>query len=79
MAGYLIVSLIADGILDKAGRGHDLVVIGASEAWFLRAWLFGSIPDAVAERAPCSVLLVKRHEPALLPWFRRAAKRVTRR
>lgn len=60
----------------RSTRGYDLVVIGASEEWFLRNWLFGSIPDAVAERAPCSVLLVGKHEPALLSWFRQTAKRV---
>jgi nucleotide-binding universal stress UspA family protein len=38
----------------------DLLVIGASEGWWLRNWLFGAIPDQVAGRAPCSVLLVRR-------------------
>jgi amino acid transporter/nucleotide-binding universal stress UspA family protein len=71
-------SSIVEGILDEARSGYELLVIGASEEWFLRNWLFGSIPDAVAERAPCSVLLVRKHEPALLSWFRRTAKRVHR-
>ncbi|MBN1261317.1 MAG: amino acid permease [Anaerolineae bacterium] len=67
-------SEIIDGIVNEAAQGYDLLVIGASEQWFLRNWLFGGIPDVVAQRVPCSVLLVKKHEPTPLSWFRRAAK-----
>jgi APA family basic amino acid/polyamine antiporter len=44
-------------------EGYDLIAIGASEEWFLKDLLFGSIPDRVADRAPCSVLMVRKHEP----------------
>jgi nucleotide-binding universal stress UspA family protein len=67
---------VVDGILNQAAQGYDLVIIGASEEWFLRNWLFGAIPDMVAERAPCSVLLVKKHEPSSVSWTRRKLKRV---
>ncbi len=43
---------------------YDLVIVGASDEWWLRNWLFGAIPDQIARRAPCSVLLVRRYEPA---------------
>jgi APA family basic amino acid/polyamine antiporter len=64
-----------------AGRGadYDLIVIGASEEWFLRNLLFGSIPDRVANRAPCSVLMVRKHEPSAVSWLRRNLKHLSGR
>jgi len=41
----------------------DLVVIGASHESRIRQVLFGSIPDLVADRATCSVLMVHRYLP----------------
>jgi amino acid transporter/nucleotide-binding universal stress UspA family protein len=41
----------------------DLVIIGASQETGLRSILFGSLPDVVADRAPGSVLLVRRYVP----------------
>jgi nucleotide-binding universal stress UspA family protein len=58
-----------------AGRaGYDLIAIGASEEWFLRNLLFGSIPDRIADGVPCSVLMVRKHEPAPVSWLRRTIK-----
>jgi len=70
---------VSDGILEEATESegdYDLIVIGASEEWFLRDLLFGSIPDQVANNVSCSVLMVRRYEPAPVSWFRRAMKRV---
>jgi amino acid transporter/nucleotide-binding universal stress UspA family protein len=76
VTGRVIQSpLIVGSILSEAQKGYDLLVIGASEEWFLRNWLFGSIPDVVAERAPCSVLLVKKYEARPVSSLRRALKR----
>jgi len=55
---------VADGI--QAGieeHAPDLVVIGASSESRIRNVLFGSIPDVVADQAPCSVLMVRRYLP----------------
>lgn len=41
----------------------DLVIIGASRESRIRNVLFGSIPDVVADRAPCSVLMVRHYVP----------------
>ena len=49
------------GYLNEAEATPDLVVIGASRDSRLRQVLFGSIPDLVADQAPCSVLMVRRH------------------
>lgn len=47
-------------ILAEARRlPYDLLVIGASDEWWLRNWLFGALPDRVAALAPCSVLVVR--------------------
>lgn len=67
-------SSVVAGVLNAAAEGYDLIIIGASEQWFLHDWLFGAIPDRIAEQAPCSVLLVKKREPWSLSWFRRKLK-----
>jgi APA family basic amino acid/polyamine antiporter len=72
---------IVEGVLAASAQiagqaACDLIVIGASEEWFLRDMLFGSIPDVVAERAPCSVLLVRKHEPSSVSWIRRMVRQV---
>jgi nucleotide-binding universal stress UspA family protein len=73
---------VTEGILEEAtqpDQDYDLIVIGASEEWFLRDLLFGSIPDRVADSVSCSVLMVRRYEPAPVSWLRRAVKRSPRR
>lgn len=55
-------------------EGYDLVVIGASEEWFLKGMLFGSITDRIADSVPCSVLMVRKHEPPTVSWLRRMLK-----
>jgi APA family basic amino acid/polyamine antiporter len=67
---------IVDGILAESDQpagqeGYDLIAIGASEEWFLKNLLFGSIPDRVADGVPCSVLMVRKYEPAPISWLRR--------
>jgi nucleotide-binding universal stress UspA family protein len=70
---------LVDGILDEVkSNSYDLIVIGASEEWFLKDMLFGSITDQIAEEAPCSVLMVRRYEPSGVSWLRRTLKRLTR-
>jgi APA family basic amino acid/polyamine antiporter len=49
---------IVDAIV-RAAEDHDLIVLGASNEWFLRKRLFGSIPDQIANNAPVSVLMVR--------------------
>ncbi len=41
----------------------DLAVVGASRESRIRRVLFGSIPDRLASRAPCSVLMVRYYIP----------------
>ncbi|MDX1636800.1 MAG: amino acid permease [Balneolaceae bacterium] len=55
---------ITNGIMqDFETNEHDLVIIGASHEWSIRNVLVGTIPDIVADRAPCSVLMVRRFVP----------------
>ena len=65
---------VVAGVLNAAGEGYDLIVIGASERGFVHNWLLGSIPNQVAEQAPCSVLMVKKREPSPVSWLRRTLK-----
>jgi nucleotide-binding universal stress UspA family protein len=72
---------VVEGILAESAPvadrvGYDLIAIGASEEWFLRNLLFGSIPDRIADGAPCSVLMVRKHEPAPISRLRRTIKRI---
>ena len=48
---------ISQGITSIAAD-YDLIIIGASDEWAMRRWLFGSIPDKVANQASVSVLMV---------------------
>lgn len=53
---------VTTGIYESFER-HDpsLVIIGASHEWGIRNVLFGTITDIIADRAPCSVLMVRRY------------------
>ncbi len=63
---------IIEGIVREAQEGeYDLLVIGASEEWPIKSLLAGALPDAVADRAPCSVLMVRRYEPTGISTTRR--------
>jgi nucleotide-binding universal stress UspA family protein len=71
---------IVEGILEESAQatnqtGYDLIAIGASEEWFLKNLLFGSIPDQVADGTSCSVLMVRKYEPAPVSRIRRIIKR----
>ena len=48
----------SQAIIDTA-VGYDLIIIGASNEWALHQWLFGSLPDKVANNASASVLMVR--------------------
>jgi amino acid transporter/nucleotide-binding universal stress UspA family protein len=63
---------VAEAILREAEEGeYDLLVIGASNEWQIKSLLVGALPDAVADRAPCSVLMVRRYESAGVSTTRR--------
>jgi nucleotide-binding universal stress UspA family protein len=49
---------VSNAIL-KASVDYDLIIIGASNEWGFRQWLFGSLPDKVANNASASVLMVR--------------------
>ena len=49
---------ISHGII-KIAADYDLIIIGASEEWAVSQWLFGSIPDRVANQASVSVLMAR--------------------
>lgn len=71
----IVEGILAESAQREGQAGYDLIVIGASEEWFLKNLLFGSIPDQVANGASCSILMVRRFEPAPVSWLRRVSKR----
>lgn len=53
---------VTSGIMtDFEHDSHDLIIIGASREFGIRNVLIGTIPDIIADRAPCSVLMVRRY------------------
>ena len=68
---------VSSGIQTRLdSEAYDLVIIGASHEWSIRQAVFGTIPDVVADRAYCSVLMVRRYVPQ--DWSVRAATRLKR-
>ena len=68
---------VVDGILEEANEGgYDLLVIGASNEWPVKSLLVGAVPDAIADRAPCSVLMVRRFESTGVSTMRRVVRSV---
>jgi amino acid transporter/nucleotide-binding universal stress UspA family protein len=66
---------VSGGILKEcAQHRYDLIVVGAAVEWVARTRLFGEVDDCVAEEARCSVLLVRRYEPAVISWLRHRAR-----
>jgi len=53
------VRSIVDAVVEEA-RGFDLLAVGASEEWQRLEYAFGSVPDQIARRAPCPVLMVRK-------------------
>jgi len=54
--------------VDEAGRGYDLVIVGAGHQWGIERRFFGLIPELMVERCPISLLLVRQYEgPASIP------------
>jgi nucleotide-binding universal stress UspA family protein len=49
----------ADAILVEAGKGYDLLMIGATERPYYYQFLLGSTADRLVKEAPCPVLMVK--------------------
>lgn len=68
---------VTGGILEELEEHQDdLLIIGASHEWGIRNVLFGTIPDIIADRAPCSVLMVRRYVTE--DWKLKAAEGVKR-
>ena len=47
--------------IEEAGRGYDLVIVGAGHVWGLERRLFGLVPELMVEKCPISLLLVRQY------------------
>ncbi len=66
---------VVEAILKETQENdYDLLVIGASNEWAVKSLLVGAVPDAIADRAPCSVLMVRRHESTSVSTVRRVVR-----
>jgi amino acid transporter/nucleotide-binding universal stress UspA family protein len=71
-AKIVVHESVVEGILKEARDGeYDLLIIGASNEWMVKSLLVGAIPDTIADRAPCSVLMVRRYEVTGISAIRR--------
>lgn len=50
---------IVSTLVDESGN-HDLTIIGATREGMIQQFVFGTIPETVAERAPTTVIMTKR-------------------
>jgi amino acid transporter/nucleotide-binding universal stress UspA family protein len=76
-ARVVVHDAVVEGILQEAREGrYDLLVIGASNEWAVKSLLVGAIPDTIADRAPCSVLMVRRYESAGISTIRRIVRSI---
>jgi amino acid transporter/nucleotide-binding universal stress UspA family protein len=79
-ARIVVDEAVVEGILEEAGSGdYDLLVIGASDEWAVKSLLAGAVPDAVADRAPCSVLMTRRYEATGISAARRFIRSISGR
>lgn len=69
---------VTDGILAEAGRGYDVVMMGASQESVLDRVLFGNVPQAVAVRSPVPAIIVQRGAGAAASRQGRSVWRVLR-
>ena len=70
---------VAQALVEEAeNSGHNLIISGLSAGFGVSDNLFGFVSDEVAEKAPCSVLVVKRYQSPTASWLRRQAKRLDR-
>ncbi|HDD24306.1 MAG TPA: amino acid permease [Chloroflexi bacterium] len=71
-ARVVVHESVADAILEEVETGgYDLLVIGASNEWRVKSLLIGALPDVIADRALCSVLMVRRYESSGISTTRR--------
>lgn len=67
----------ARALIEEAEKNqNDLIISGLSIGYGERDNLFGRVSDELAEKSPCSVLIVKRHESATVSWLRKQSKRL---
>ncbi len=55
----IVCDSVIDGIVDEAGRDHDLVIIGASQESSLDKALFGDVPAAVVRQSRKPVMVIR--------------------
>jgi uncharacterized hydrophobic protein (TIGR00271 family) len=61
---------IVRGILTEA-KGYDLMLLGASEESLFDRFLFGTVPERIAQKSPVPVMIARRHAPLPRFWLRR--------
>ncbi len=82
LPGNAVLRLLFSDQVDKAllaevkENPYSLIIIGSADERGMNGSLFGKVADKVAENAPCTVLVVKRHQSAAASWLRHQVKRL---
>lgn len=61
---------VAEALIAEANRNYDLVILGASNESLLDRFLFGDIPQQVAEGTTTAAIMVRAARPAREAWLR---------
>jgi nucleotide-binding universal stress UspA family protein len=73
----VVHAAVVEPILEAAQAGaYDPLIIGALSEWMVKSLLVGTISDAIADRAPCLVLMVRRFEPTGISTIRRVIRSI---
>ena len=62
---------VTEGILQEAGQGYDLVIVGAGGENLVGRFLFGSIPQTVLSQSPSAAMIVRQRLGHLDSFWRR--------
>ena len=67
---------VANAVIQESqGNEYDLIIIGSSAEDELDESLFGSLCDEIAQKASCSVMIVRQHQSVTGSWLRKQVKR----
>lgn len=61
---------VVEGVRDVA-QGYDLIVVSSTEQGLFDRFLFGNIPERLAQECLQTTIMVKRYRGPVRPWLRR--------
>ena len=72
IAGQVVRAANVVEAISEVAEEYDLLLIGASEESLIDQFLFGNIPEQVAQKSQAPVIIVKRYQGLPRQWVKRA-------